>query len=88
MGKNMTQKGAKNRRKKQPKITKTVFGSFHQYRNYNHHNVNLHIVFEYFFRPQTLMVWFFFSNTIHFTMLAQPKKIEFSKGGAQLQFPV
>jgi hypothetical protein len=55
MGENMTQNGAKNSQK-QTKITKTAFDSFHQYTNYNHHNVNLHIVFEYFFSPQILMV--------------------------------
>jgi hypothetical protein len=53
MSQNMTQEGTKNSLK-QPKTTKSAFGSFHQYGKPAYHKLNFHIVFlKVFSIPKT-----------------------------------
>ena len=90
MGENMTQNRVKNSLK-QPKTSKSAFGSIHHYRNSNIHNMDFHTVFGKFFQsPNAAGFNFSYLQPTfpqnHHPNGGIPPKSEFSKAGAQVQF--
>jgi hypothetical protein len=59
MGENMMQNRVKNSLK-QPKTSKSAFGSIHHYINYNIHNMDIHTVFGRFFQSPNAADFSFF----------------------------
>jgi hypothetical protein len=86
MGENMTQNRVKNSLK-QPKTSKSAFGSIHHYRNSNIHNINIHTVFGRFFQSPNAAGFNFSDLQPTFPQNPHPRGVSHPKVNFQKQVP-